>query len=112
MAILGDPISGWVWAENEASLSAIMAQKEGFAERRRAGCDFARTHRGSMGKLRELDVPYICALIADRGISKTLKARGVPASHLKRFFGTFLKYCKERDFMLFWGILKFMELLK
>ena len=72
MAILGGPISGCGYAENEALLSAIRGRGEGFADWRMAGCDSPMAPHESMWRLRELDAPYFCALIADRADFKRL----------------------------------------
>ena len=63
LAILGDPVSGWGVSENEASLAAIRAQKEGLPDGRRAGRDFPRIFRKSWTNHWGLTVSYFWSLI-------------------------------------------------
>ena len=83
-------------SENEAFLAAIMAQKEGRPDWRRAGRDFPTISRKSMKNLWELTAPYFFSLVADRGYFKDFERfKDISASHLKGF-KKFLKYRKEK----------------
>ena len=62
-----------------------------------------------MADLCELIAPYFWALIAGRGDFKGFKSfKEIPRIAFKSFEKS-LKYCKEKIFVRFWGILKFRK---
>ena len=96
LEILGARYRGGHGSGNDASLAEIRAQKEGRPDWRWLCRDFPMISRKSMTDLWELIAPYFWALIADRGILKSLKdVKRFCVAYLKDLT-KYLKCCKDK----------------